>query len=515
MSPVVECVMNFSEGRDPKVIDQIAGAITSEPGVTLLDRQSDFDHHRSVISFIGAPAAVEEAAVRACGRAAEIIDLRRHRGEHPRIGATDVIPFVPLRAVTLQDCVAIARRAGERIARQFGIPVYLYGAAAARPDRENLENIRRGEFESLREEIVTQDTRIPDFGERRLHPTAGATAVGARDLLIAYNVYLDTEEVAVARQIASQVRSSSGGLPFVKALGLAAPARGHAQVSMNLVNYRQTPMHAAWDAVCKAAELLGTRAVSSEIVGLVPERALWAAAQHCLQIENFSEGLVIEHRVRESSTCITDERSEQYMQGLLPPRDAVLAEMETQAEKRSIPIVGPVVGRLLYQYARLIQARRIFEMGSAIGYSTIWWARAVGPGGCVHYTDGSREKAQEARRYFEQAGVADRVETRVGNSIDLIDAVAGEFDLIFVDVDKHQYPDAFRKAIPRLRPGGLLIADNVLWSGRVARGETDADSEGIREFNRLLYASRELLPVILPIRDGVAVAEKQWPGQGA
>jgi predicted O-methyltransferase YrrM len=200
---------------------------------------------------------------------------------------------------------------------------------------------------------------------------------------------------------------------------------------------------------------------------------------------------------------------EGYMYDLLPARDAVVSEMEEQARQRRIPIVGPAVGRVLYQYARAIGARRIFEMGSAIGYSTIFLARAVGEGGRVYYTDGSRANCDEARGYIERAGVADRIDMLVGNSIELIDGVDGEFDLIFNDVDKHQYPDAFRKAVPRLKRGGLFITDNVLWSGRVARDQHDRDTEGVREFNRLIYASEELHSTILPIRDGLAVCLKE------
>jgi predicted O-methyltransferase YrrM len=205
---------------------------------------------------------------------------------------------------------------------------------------------------------------------------------------------------------------------------------------------------------------------------------------------------------------ITDKDVERYMYEILPARDEVVAEMEEQARQRNIPIIGPAVARVLYQYALLTGARRVFEMGSAIGYSTIWLARAAGPGGRVFYTDGSQKNADEARGYFERAGVADRIEILVGNSIDLIDSTEGEFDLIFNDVDKHQYPDAFRKAVPRVRRGGLFITDNVLWSGRVARGDNDRDTEGVREINRLIYSSDDLYPTILPIRDGVAVCLK-------
>ncbi|MBI4456426.1 MAG: O-methyltransferase [Acidobacteria bacterium] len=206
---------------------------------------------------------------------------------------------------------------------------------------------------------------------------------------------------------------------------------------------------------------------------------------------------------------IIDKLTERYIYSLLPARDAVLGEMETEARKRSIPIIGPAVGRMLHQYARIIAARRVFEMGSAIGYSTLWLAGAVGVEGKVYYTDGSRRNAEEARGYFERAGVAERIEILVGNSIELIDTVQGEFDLIFNDVDKYQYPDAFRKAVRRVKRGGLFIADNVLWGGRVAQSDSDQDTEGIREFNRLIYSTAELYPVILPIRDGVAVCLKQ------
>ena len=206
---------------------------------------------------------------------------------------------------------------------------------------------------------------------------------------------------------------------------------------------------------------------------------------------------------------ITDKDVERYMDELLPARDRVLTEMEERAEREAIPIIGPAVARVLYQYARLIGAQRVFEMGSAIGYSTIWLARAVGEEGKVYYTDGSRENAEDAREYFKRAGVAERIEIIVGDSIDLIAEVDGYFDLIFNDVDKHQYPHAFHKAVPRIRSGGLFITDNALWYGRVARADADRDTEGVREFNSLIYSSDDLYPTILPIRDGLAVCFKR------
>ncbi|HEV8130885.1 MAG TPA: O-methyltransferase [Acidobacteriota bacterium] len=206
---------------------------------------------------------------------------------------------------------------------------------------------------------------------------------------------------------------------------------------------------------------------------------------------------------------IIDQQVEKYMYGLLPARDSVLAEMEEKARQRSIPIIGPAVARVLCQYAMIAATRRVFEMGSAIGYSTIWLARAAGPSGKVYYTDGSRQNAEEARSYFQRAGVADRIEVLVGDAIELLDKVHGEFDLIFNDVDKHQYPQVFGKAVPRIRKGGLFITDNVLWSGRVARGEKDKNTQGVREFNRLIFSTDQLYPAILPIRDGIAVCVKQ------
>lgn len=205
---------------------------------------------------------------------------------------------------------------------------------------------------------------------------------------------------------------------------------------------------------------------------------------------------------------ITDKAVERYIDEILPARDAVLAEIENEARERDIPIIGPAVARVIYQYARLIDAKRVFEMGSAIGYSTIWLARAVGSDGKVYYTDGSEKNANEARSYFERAGVTDRIEILTGDSRDLIDQVTGEFDLIFNDVDKYQYPEAFRKAVPRVRRGGLFITDNTLWYGKVAREDADRDTEGVREFNRLAYSSDELLTTILPIRDGLSVCLK-------
>jgi glutamate formiminotransferase len=293
-STLVECVPNFSEGRDPAKVDAIVEAMKI-PGVFLLDREMDSDHNRCVITLVGEREAIQEAAIRGVGKAAELIDLTHHQGAHPRIGAADVIPFIPIDGVTLEDCVAMAKHVGAEIARRFGIPVYLYEAAATAPERQNLENIRRGQFEGIRDEIATNPARKPDFGEPRMHPTAGATVVGARKPLIAYNIFLNTPDVAIAKKIAKAVRFSSGGLRYVKGAGFLV--RGMAQVSMNLTDFEQTPIHRVFEFVKREAARYGVVPVSSEIVGLIPKLALEQAAEWFLQVENFDSSLILENRL--------------------------------------------------------------------------------------------------------------------------------------------------------------------------------------------------------------------------
>ncbi|MDP9263117.1 MAG: glutamate formimidoyltransferase, partial [Acidobacteriota bacterium] len=294
MSTLVECVPNFSEGRDKSKVDAIVAAMQME-GVYLLDRESDADHNRSVITLVGTREAIAEAAIRGVGKAAELIDLTKHQGAHPRMGATDVVPFIPIEGVTIEDCVAIARKVGEEIWKRYQIPVYLYEAAAATPERQNLENIRRGQFEGLREEVQTDPARRPDFGEARLHPTAGATVVGARKFLIAYNIFLNTGDVQVAKKVAKAVRASSGGLRYVKGAGFLV--RNLAQVSMNLTDFEQTPIARVFEAVKSEAARYGATPLSSEIVGLIPKKALEDAAEWFLQVENFDSSLILENRL--------------------------------------------------------------------------------------------------------------------------------------------------------------------------------------------------------------------------
>jgi glutamate formiminotransferase/formiminotetrahydrofolate cyclodeaminase len=294
MSPLVECVPNFSEGRDKSKVDAIVDAMKM-PGVYLLDREMDSDHNRSVITLVGEREAIQEAAIRGVGKASEVIDLNVHTGAHPRMGATDVVPFIPIDGVTIEDCVAMACHVGAEIWKRYKIPVYLYESAARIPERQGLENIRRGQFEGIRAEIATNPARRPDFGDPCVHPTAGSTVVGARKFLIAYNVFLNTPDVEIAKKIAKAVRFSNGGMRFVKGAGFLV--RGLAQVSMNLTDFEQTPIHRVFEMVKREAARYGVTPVSSEIVGLIPKKALEQAAEWFLQVENFDSSLILENRL--------------------------------------------------------------------------------------------------------------------------------------------------------------------------------------------------------------------------
>ena len=296
MKRIVECVPNFSEGRRQEVIDEIVGALASVEGVRVLDVQSDADHNRLVVTMVGEPEAVEEAAFRGIEQATRLIDMDQHQGEHPRMGATDVVPFVPVAGVTMADCVEMACRLGERVGRELSIPIYLYEEAAACPERRNLADVRRGEYEGLKAEIESHANRAPDFGPARMGK-AGATAIGARPPLVAFNVYLNTDDVAIAKAIARAVRHSSGGLRYVKSLGLLV--EGRAQVSMNLTDYRQTPIYRVVEMLRREAARYGVTIASSEVVGLIPNEALVDTAQFYLQLDGFSSDQILENRLAE------------------------------------------------------------------------------------------------------------------------------------------------------------------------------------------------------------------------
>ncbi len=348
MRQIVECVPNFSEGRRAEVVEEIAAAIRSVAGARVLDVEMDADHNRSVITFVGAPHVVEEAAFRATARAAELIDMTKQQGEHPRMGATDVLPFVPLAGVTMEDCVAIARRVGERIGRELGIPVYLYEEAATRESRRNLADVRRGEYEGIKAEIETNPERAPDFGPARMG-TAGATAVGARWPLIAYNVNLGTDDLSIAKAIARAVRHSNGGLRYVKALGLELKDRGIVQVSMNLVRYDRSPVYRVFEMIKREAERYGVPVIGSEVIGLIPLPALVDVANFYLQLENFSLSQVLEARLWEEPE---DE--------LPMPRDfldAVAAGTPTPGGGSVSALAGALAGALAVMVANLTLGR--------------------------------------------------------------------------------------------------------------------------------------------------------------
>src|SRR5258708_37422523 len=291
---LIECVPNFSEGRKADTVDRIARAVESVKVAVVLNRHIDFDHNRSVITFVGEPRAIVDAAVIAVATAKELVDLRNHAGVHPRIGATDVLPFVPVSGVTMDECVALAHEAGRRIWQELSIPVYFYERAALRTDRVRLENVRNRGIEELSEEIGKNPGRAPDVGEPTLHPSAGAIAVGARPFLIAFNVNLLSRDLSIARRIARAVRERNGGLPFVKALGFDLQSRGLVQVSMNLIDYQQTSITSAFAAVQREASRLGVEIAGAEIVGLLPRAALDRGAAYFPLLENFRETLVLE-----------------------------------------------------------------------------------------------------------------------------------------------------------------------------------------------------------------------------
>jgi len=295
-APIVECVPNFSEGCNGGTIGAILSAIRAVPDARLLDSSGDSDHNRTVVTIAGSPEVVAQAAFAAIERAADRIDLRLHKGVHPRIGATDVVPFVPIREITMEACIALARALGRRVGAELGLPVYLYGEAAARPDRKNLSVIRRGEYEGLAAAIGTDPARAPDFGPARLG-SAGATAIGARGPLIAFNIYIKTDNLGTAREIARRIRASSGGLPALQAMGVMAGGRG--QVSMNLLDFTQTSVPQAYDAVRAEAGSLGAEIDCSELIGLIPRAACrdWSAAD--VRLEDFSESRILEVRLRQ------------------------------------------------------------------------------------------------------------------------------------------------------------------------------------------------------------------------
>ena len=375
MSQIVECVPNFSEGRNPEVIQALVGLVRSVPGVAFLDESHDADHHRSVVTFAGRPYAVAEVAFQMARLASQLIDLRSHQGEHPRVGATDVMPFVPIRDVSMQDCVQLARMVGQRIGNELKIPVFLYEQAAARPERIQLEWIRKGGLKGLADRMAADAAWAPDFGPKQLHHTAGATVVGARWPLIAFNVNLKSPDLSVARAIAKAVRQSSGGLPCVKAIGIELRSQGLVQVSMNLTNYEETSIHVVFAAVEREAAARGVEVAGTEIIGLVPEQCLIDTAQQALRLDRFEGRQVLEMRLDSVESRVAIGR----LAGSQPGRES--PALPAKADARAEPVLaqqgltGGSVGALAASFAatlgtmvaKLNRARAVETRLSEIG----------------------------------------------------------------------------------------------------------------------------------------------------
>jgi glutamate formiminotransferase / formiminotetrahydrofolate cyclodeaminase len=366
---IVECVPNFSEGRRSEVIDSIRKVAGAVPGVTILDCENDPNHNRMVLTFFGPPEAVKDAALASSAEAIKSIDLRTHKGEHPRMGAVDVVPFVPIRDVTMAECIALAKEFALEYSNRFNVPVFLYETAATRPERKDLAKVREGQFEGLRELIGKDPAKDPDYGPRAIHPTAGATAVGARPILIAYNVNLKSSDLSIAKKIAHLVRGRDGGLPTVKALGFELHDRSIVQVSMNITDYKVSSVTRAFQEVSKRASEIGVEVLESEIVGLVPMDALVDAADQYLKLANFSPNQIIENRifniassVMENAPKKSDEVISDFMKLSLEDFSSSVASKDPVPGGGSVSAyAGALAASLVAMVCRLTLGRKAYE----------------------------------------------------------------------------------------------------------------------------------------------------------
>lgn len=445
MQQIIECVPNFSDGRRPEVYNAIAGKIRGVRGARLLDLSADPDHNRTVITFVGSPAAVEEAAFQAIATAAQLINLDEHSGEHPRIGATDVCPFIPVKGVTVEDCVALAQRLGRRVGEELGIAVYLYGAAATRPEREKLSAIRKGQYEQWREEVAANPDRQPDFGPAE-PKSWGATVIGARPFLIAYNIYLNSDNVKIANQIARAVRFTGGGLRHVQAMGFLV--EGQAQVSMNLTDFEKTPIYRVQEMVRREAARYGLTITHAELVGLTPQKALLESARYYLQLDELEDGQVLEIKLMEPDET-ADFTPHEFLEATAAARPtpgggstaalagalgAALTQMVAglTAGRKKYAAVDEEARTILQEAARLRDrlATAISEDADAFEQlMAVWRNKELSEAERAEAAEQATIRAgevplQAARLSFETAQLAERI-TAIGNSNAASDAAAG------------------------------------------------------------------------------------------
>jgi glutamate formiminotransferase / formiminotetrahydrofolate cyclodeaminase len=512
MNKLVECIANYSDARRPEVIEKIMEAIQSVEGVYVLDRHSDLDHNRTVLTFVGQPEGVEEAAFRSIEKAAQLINLDEHRGEHPRIGAADVVPFVPIEGITMDDCVEMARRLGKRVGEELNIPVYLYEQAAARPERQNLENIRRGQYEGLKAEIETKPEREPDFGPRKAGP-AGATVIGARHPLIAFNVYLTTDDVSIAKKIAKAVRHSSGGLRYVKGLGLLV--EGRAQVSMNLTNYRETPIARVVELIRREAERYGVGIHHSELVGLIPQEALVDGAVWYLQLDQFEPAQILEQRlfaaVRQNENAETTPAPEDFLDALAagtPTPGGGSASAHSAAAGASLVMMMARLTIGKKKYAAVVeQMQVVFDQAAGLRSSLIEAVRqdAQAFEALMAANRLPKDKPEEERRQAVEDAVLGAAQAPLGVARQAVEVMELAVQAAQIG-NANAITDAATGAVlarAALSGAGLNVRINLKWMNDRTKAENmlreleDIEQRGQQVYNKLraLLEDRESIPL--------------------